>query len=108
MTDLILIYITCESEKEAKKIGKHLLEKRLCGCVNIIDGMKAMYWWPPKANKLEVSAETILIVKTLENKFNAIEKEVTKLQSSETPCLIAIPTANVAKKYYRWIKGEVR
>lgn len=104
---MILIYITCDNEEEAKKIGTHLLKKRLSACFNIIDGMKATYWWPPKSNMVEESNETILIVKTLENKFDAIEKEVLKLHSSDTPCLIAIPTVNVAKKYFEWIKGEI-
>lgn len=104
---MILIYITCNNEEEAQKIGKHLLEKRLCGCFNIINGMHATYWWPPKSDKIEESNETILIVKTLENKFDEIEKEVLKVHSSDTPCLIAIPAVNVAKKYFEWIKGEI-
>ena len=29
MTDMILVYVTCASVGEAKKIGKHLLTKRL-------------------------------------------------------------------------------
>ena len=107
MTSMILIYITCNDKDEAKKIGTHLLKKRLCACFNIIDGMKATYWWPPKSDKIEESNETILIVKTLENKFDAIEQEVLRLHSSDTPCLIAIPTVNVAKKYFEWIKEEI-
>jgi len=104
---MILIYITCDNEDEAKKIGAHLLKKRLCACFNIINGMKAMYWWPPKSDKLEESNETILIVKTLKYKFDVIEKEVLAVHASDTPCLIAIPTVSVAKKYYEWIKGEI-
>lgn len=105
---MILIYITCENVDQAKKIGKHLLEKRLCGCFNIIDGMKATYWWPPKKGKIEESNETILLVKTLQEKFDEIEKEVLKLHFSDTPCLIAIPTTHVAKKYLEWIRGEIQ
>ena len=108
MTDFILIYITCESKEEAKKIGTHLLKKRLCACINIIDGMFAKYYWPPKQDKIEESDETILIVKTLAGKFDEVEREVVKIHSSETPCLIAIPSLNVAKKYYEWIKGEIQ
>ncbi len=76
-------------------------------CINIIDGMKSAYWWPPKSGKIEEASETILLVKTLQKKFDEIEKEVKKLHSSDTPCLIAIPTTKIAKKYYDWIKGEI-
>ena len=36
---MILIYITCESREQAEDIGRHLLKKRLAGCINIIPGM---------------------------------------------------------------------
>jgi periplasmic divalent cation tolerance protein len=107
MTDLILIYITCESADEAKKIGKYLLEKRLCGCVNIFPDANPMFWWPPKENKLDESKESVLLVKTLESKFEEIENEVRKIHSFDTPCLIAIPVLKVNQDYYDWIKGEI-
>jgi periplasmic divalent cation tolerance protein len=107
MTDMILIYITCRTHEEAEKLGTHLLNKRLCSCVNIFDGMQSIYFWPPKSGTIEKANESVLIVKTLANKFDAIEQEVTKVHSYTTPCLIAIPTTDVAKKYYAWIKGEV-
>ncbi|MFH2085816.1 MAG: divalent cation tolerance protein CutA [bacterium] len=39
MSDLLMVYITCESVKQAKSISKHLLTKRLCACVNIYPEM---------------------------------------------------------------------
>ena len=92
---------------EAKKIGKHLLDKRLCACINIFDGMKSAYFWPPKTDTLEEASETILLVKTLDHTFEGIEKEVSALHSSDTPCLISIPVTHVSKKYFEWIKGEI-
>jgi periplasmic divalent cation tolerance protein len=107
MTDMILIYVTCKDKQEAEKIGKHLLEKRLCACINIIEGMKSIYFWPPKSGKFEEANEVILVVKTVQDKFDSIEQEVLAIHSYTTPCLIGIPTTNVAKSYYAWIKGEV-
>jgi periplasmic divalent cation tolerance protein len=107
MTDMVLIYITCKDQNEAEKIGKHLLDKRLCACINIIDGMKSIYFWPPKSGTFEEAQEVVLLVKTLGEKFDAIEKEVLSMHSYTTPCLIGIPTTNVAKTYYSWIKGEI-
>lgn len=43
MSDMILIYVTCASVGEAKKIGKHLLKKRLCACVNILGNANSMF-----------------------------------------------------------------
>ena len=107
MTDILLIYVTCASVEEAKKIGKKLLEKRLCACVNIIDNANPMFLWPPKSGKIDESQETILLVKTLEKKYSGVEREITKLHSYDTPCIIAIPAVHVAGKYYDWLKEEI-
>ncbi len=107
MTDMILVYITCESEKQAKEIGRHLLEKRMCACVNIFPNMHPMFWWPPKENKIDESEEVVLIAKTIESKYQALEDEIYKIHTYETPCVFSIPVTHVAKKYYEWIKGEL-
>src|SRR5258706_2392503 len=107
MTDMMLIYITCKDNKEAKKIGTALLAKRLCACINILDGMNSTYFWPPKSGKLEEAHESVLLVKTLEKKFTEIEEEVRRLHSYDTPSVMAFPVTQVSKKYYEWIAGEV-
>lgn len=107
MSDLILVYTTWESVKQAKKAGKELLKKRLCGCVNIFPNVQPVFWWPPKENKLDESNEVVMMIKTLASKYDDLEKEIYKIHSFETPCIIAIPTLKVAKGYYDWIKGEV-
>lgn len=107
MTDLLLCYITCESVDQAKEIGRHLLQKRLCACVNIFPDMKPMFFWPPKSGKIDESSEVVLIAKTIESKYQALEKEVIKIHTFDTPCIIAIPTAHVSQKYYNWLVGEI-
>ncbi|MBI5449316.1 divalent-cation tolerance protein CutA [Candidatus Gottesmanbacteria bacterium] len=107
MTDMILVYVTCTSLTEAKKIGKRLLEKRLCGCVNFVENANPMFLWPPKSGKINESQETILLVKTLENKYDLVEAEVVKLHSYDTPCIIGIPIAYVSRKYLHWLAGEL-
>lgn len=107
MTDMLMVYITCESVKQAKMIGKHLLENRLATCINIYPHMKPMFLWPPKTGIIDESKEVVLIAKTIESKYQSLDKEVHKIHSYEVPCIIAIPIKFVAKKYYEWIKGEL-
>lgn len=108
MNDLIFIYTTWSSAVEAKKAAKHLLTKRLCGCVNIIPNVCPMFWWPPKANKIDSSKEVVMIIKTLKKKYQEIEKEICKIHSFNIPCIIALPVYKVNKGYYDWIKGEIK
>ena len=88
MKDLLLVYITCESEDQAKDIGVHLMNKKLCACVNIFPNIIPMFFWPPKSGKID---------KTTEDKYKQLEKEVHKIHTYEVPCVIAIPVAHVSK-----------
>jgi len=105
---MIIIYITCESLKQAKGIGKNLLKKRLCTCVNIFENMTSISWWPPKKGKLCEGKEVVLIVKTLEKKFKEIEKTVTKIHSYKIPCIFSIKVDKVNKPYFNWLMREIR
>lgn len=107
MTDILLCYITCESIDQAQRIGKHLLAKHLCACINIIPSMQSAYFWPPKSEKIEEANEVILIAKTIESKYQALEDEVHRIHTYNTPCVIAIPATHVSKKYYDWLLGEL-
>lgn len=107
MADLLLVYITCESLQQAQTIGKHLLDKRLCACINIIPQIETAYFWPAKSGKLEEGQEAVLIAKTLEYKYQELEDEIYKIHSYTVPCVIALPAQHVSQKYYEWIKGEL-
>lgn len=107
MSDMILVYVTCDSEEEAKNIGKHLMQKRLCACVNIFPEMKPMFFWPPNSGNIDESKEVVLLLKTTEDKWSAIESEIYKLHSYDTPCIFSIPVTHVGQKYYDWLVGEL-
>lgn len=106
-SELVLVYTTWESVEQAKTAGKHLLEKRVCGCINIYPEMYPMFWWPPKENKIDESKEVVMIIKTLKKNYENLEKEIYKIHTYDTPCIIAIPTYKVNKDYYNWIKDEI-
>ena len=105
---MILIYVTCESIKQAKQIAKHLMKKRLCACVNIFPNMTPMFFWPPKSGKIDKSKEVVMIIKSLESKYKTIEKEIIKIHTYDTPYIIAMPVKFVTKKYFNWLKGEIK
>lgn len=107
MNKIVLAYITCESVKQAEFIGETLLKKRLAGCINIYPQMKSMFFWPPVSGKINENKEVVLIAKTIEEKYAQLEAEVIEIHSFDTPCIMAIPTAYVSKKYYDWLITEI-
>ena len=107
MKEMLLVYVTCEDVEEARDIGRQMLKKRLCGCVNIFPDMQPMFWWPPKSNTIDTSSEVVLILKTIESKYEQLELEISKVHSFDTPCILALPVKHVHQKYYDWLIGEM-
>jgi periplasmic divalent cation tolerance protein len=96
-----LIFITCPNRKSAEKISKSLLKKGLVACINIIPRIKSMYWWE---GKIEKSFETLLIIKTKDELFNSVKKEVIKLHPYKVPEVICVRISKGYEKYLKWIK----
>jgi periplasmic divalent cation tolerance protein len=101
--NFIFIYLTNPNQKEAKKIAKHLLKKRLIACANIFP-IESLYWWQGKIAK---EKEFVLIAKTIKNNFPKIKTEVEKIHPYKIPCIIKIPVSS-NKKYFDWLKREVK
>lgn len=105
---MILVYVTCKDIEEAKKIGKYLIEKRLCTCINIFPNMKSFSFWPPKTGKIEEADESVLLIKTEEEKYKEIEEEIVKIHSYDLPAIFSIKVDSIYKKYEDWLKGEIK
>lgn len=98
---IIFIYVTCANREEAEKIGKILLEKRLCACVNIFSDVFSMYWWK---GKIETSKEAIIIVKTRASLYEEVEKEILKNHSYTCPCIALISeVSKVNSCFFEWL-----
>lgn len=107
MDTMSLIYVICQDADEAKNIGLKLLKKRLCACVNIIDGINSLYFWPPKSDKIQEAEETILLIKTVKENFAQINKEILELHSYEIPCIFSVDVDEVDSKYFNWLSKQV-
>ena len=103
MDNLILIYITNPSKEQAKKIVKHLLEKKLIACANIFP-IESLYWWE---GKIAEENEFVAIVKTTKDHFEKVKNEVEKLHPYTIPCIIKIPVRS-NEKFFKWLKSEIK
>lgn len=108
MKKVIWILVNCNSAKEAEKIGRTILDKRLSSCFDIIPRHLAAYFWPPKSGKIEISKGATLIFETFKEKYSLVVKEVKKLHSDDLPFIGFIEIKGVEKAYIKWIKGELK
>lgn len=97
----IVVLVSCASHREAEKITRAVLRKRLAACANILkSSAKSIYRWK---GKIEVAAETLMLVKTTRRKFGALEREIGRLHSYDTPEIIALPIIAGSKAYLKWV-----
>ena len=104
MTDKIVVLSTCESEHEARRVAKHLLENGLAACVNILPGAHSIFRWK---DKIEEVAEFVLLIKSRRDLFAALSVELQKVHSYETPEVIALPILEGSERYIAWLDNEL-
>jgi periplasmic divalent cation tolerance protein len=100
---MILVLITAP-KKDAKRLAKNLLNKKLCGCVNIIDSVESLFLWH---GKIDREKESLLIVKTIDGLFKKLEREVIRAHSYDVPEIISFKLNKVSKPYAAWLKKEL-
>ncbi len=100
---MLAIYIPCTNKQQAQDISAHLLKEKLIACANIIPST-SMYLWE---GKLETTQEHIILAKTVEKRYKAIEKAVLSLHSYTCPCITAWKIDKSNRSYERWVKEMV-
>ncbi|MCA9385491.1 divalent-cation tolerance protein CutA [Candidatus Dojkabacteria bacterium] len=100
----LLLYVTAGDYKEAQLIVDTLLEKKLIACGNIVENMKALYWWE---NAIQRDDEVIIIAKTSRKKFKSVESCVKEIHSYDCPCIIGLPIVEGSQEYLEWIDASV-
>jgi periplasmic divalent cation tolerance protein len=101
----IVVLVTCASKKEAERLAQSLVHRKLAACVNVASGsVKSIYRWK---GKVETAREVPVVIKTTRRKFAALEKEIRRLHSYETPEIIAVPIVAGSAPYLRWIADSV-
>ncbi len=102
---IVFLYITTSSLEEAEKIGKALLEKRLCACVNIYSGIRSFYWWE---GRIESSQEAVMIVKTREDLAEKATSAIKELHSYSIPCVAKVQVDILFKPFEEWLIKETK
>src|SRR3989344_8488286 len=98
---MILVYTTCKNKSEAIKISNYLVKNKLCACTNSFP-INSVYRWK---NKIIKDSEFVLIIKTKSDRFNIISKEIKKIHSYKTPCIMKIKVYGADARYLKWLNS---
>jgi periplasmic divalent cation tolerance protein len=102
---LVMGYIPCASEIQAKKIGNALVKEKLAACANVFPRIQSFYIWK---NENQNSTESLLAIKTLKEKIPAIENRVRELHSYEVPCIAFYEAVHINTDYLNWVKSVIQ
>jgi len=104
MTDKRIVLTAAASEEEASKIARHLVERRLAACVNIVPQITSIYRWQ---GKVHGAREWLLMVKTTTAAFGQVREAIAELHSYELPECIFLPIEDGSPAYLQWIAESV-
>ena len=104
MNEHCIIYITAGSKDEADKLSRGLVEEKLAFCVNTVPGIQSTYQWE---GKIHVDDEILLIVKTRQDRYEALKQWVKQNHSYDVPEIISLPIQKGLPEYVQAIDDWV-
>ena len=104
MSHELLVFVTTPTSDEAGRIAETLVAQRLAACVNIVGGVRSVYWW-----KGEVSDETevLCLIKTTAERFATLRARLIELHPYEVPEVIALDITAGHPAYLEWLESSV-
>ena len=98
-----ILFLTCADKKEANKIIKLLLNKKLVACAKKMPVSSSFLW----KGKIDSDNEALVMMESIESKFDEIEKEVRKHHSYDTFVLVSLPVTKASRGVIDWIKESL-
>ena len=93
------------SPSEGESLARSIVEAKLAACVQILPQMTSVYLWE---GKVQSDSEHLLLIKTLEEKFDQLSAFIQKNHSYDVPEIIAIPAEKVSDDYLNWLSEVTR
>ncbi len=96
---MIILYLTCANKDEAKVISQALLEAKLIACARR-SPVSSSYWWD---GKISHDDEVLLMMESVEEKFDAIDSLVARLHTYDAYVLTAVPVLKTTPRVLAWL-----
>jgi periplasmic divalent cation tolerance protein len=81
-----------------------LVEQRLAACVNAIGNVTSTYRWQ---GQVQQDRETLLVIKTTDSRYAAVEQAIRLHSTYELPEVVAIPVQAGSLPYLAWLRESV-
>ncbi len=98
-TPVTLALTTVDSEEDAARIARHLVETRAAACVSIVSPVRSIYSWK---GELQDEKEWLLIVKSVQP-AEKLRDALRAVHPYEVAEFLAFPAIFADEAYARWV-----
>lgn len=103
-TDAILVLTTCADEAQAESLATALVDQRLAACVSRLPGLRSWYRWEGRMARED---EVLLLIKSRERHYTALEATILELHAYEVPEILAFSVAAGLPAYLAWLTDQL-
>lgn len=99
----LIVLCTWPGEADPLPAAHALVERRLAACVNVVPGLTSVYAWQ---GAVHTDPEQLLLIKTTEAAYAALEEALVGLHPYELPEIVALPIEKGLPAYLRWVADQ--
>lgn len=100
----LVVVTTAGTEEQANLIARELVCRRHAACVNIVPGVRSVYRWQGKVCR---DSEFLLVIKTEEREYGAVESAIKELHSYELPEILGFKVGRGEAGFLEWITASL-
>ncbi|MGH9589724.1 MAG: divalent-cation tolerance protein CutA [Terracidiphilus sp.] len=100
-----IVFTTVAGADEARRLGRTLVEEHLAVCATLVPAVHSIYEWE---GEIESANETLLLLKTTQDKLVALETRLHELHSYKTPEFLVLPVEAGSQAYLDWLQNCLR
>ena len=100
----VLVLTTTGADFDARALAHALVEARVAACVNIVERIHSVYRWE---GRVADDAEQLLIIKTSDERVEALREELFKRHPYDVPEFVVVPVAETSDAYGAWVLQSV-
>ncbi len=100
----MLVLTTCGSAADADALAAALVESRQAACVSRFDPIRSTYRWQ---GKVETAQEVLVLIKTTEERLDAVRATVQTQTGYELPEFLAVRVDSGSHNYLSWLAAAV-
>ncbi|RIH86267.1 Divalent-cation tolerance protein CutA [Meiothermus luteus] len=101
----LVVLCTVPGPETGLSIARTLVHEGLAACVNLLPGLTSVYRWE---GQVEENPEHLLLIKTQEAAYPALEQRIQELHPYQVPEVVALRIEKGLPAYLEWLKASTQ